>query len=502
MKKKLLALVLITALLLTMATGCGGGGTGEVKDSVVIAVSSDMDSLDPLHTSGGVDYQIYRNLFDTLVKESGDGVEPSIAESWSVSEDGMSYTFNLRDDVKFHDGTVLTADDVVFSISTAQESPYWADHTAAIKEAVALDDTTVKVELKYPYAPFLLAMTSICIVPEEAYTKAGDSFAQNPVGSGPYQFVSRQTGQNVVLTRFDDYFGDKASIKDVTFEVITESSTTLVALETGEVDFAQDIAMSQVSVAQENEDLKVEVLESTGLICLAMNNEAEPFTDVRVRQAFNYAINKENVITISQNGMASPAVSPFNEAYFGYSDQIKGYEYNVEKAKELLAEAGYPDGFEITLKIYDALSLPKDAQAIQEDLRNINVTVNIEMMEGNAYLQDMFNGNYEMGIVSISSSMPDVDNWDQFLVTDAGMNLFQYSNSEVDRIFEEAKKMNDDDKRSAVYEELTQILVDDAAMVPLYFISRTYVTNKDLEVKDLGTNGVHGVAAYCLSWKE
>ena len=504
MKKKMLAMLLIMAMLLTTVTGCGnsGSGNGEVKDSLVMAVEGDMDSLDPLHTSSGVDYKIYRNIFDTLVIEGADGVEPSLAESWTISDDGMSYTFALRQDVTFHNGEPMTAKDVVFSINTAKKSPYWADHTASIKDAAAEDDYTVRVNLNYQYAPFLLAMTSICIVPEAAYTEAGEDFAQNPVGSGPYKFVSHEAGQNIQLTRFDEYFGEPAAIKDVKFEVITEASTTLVALETGDVDFAQDIAMSQVVTAQDNPELNVEILTSSGLVCLALNNKEAPFNDVRVRQALNYAINRENIVTISQEGNASAATSPFNEAYFGYSDEVKGYEYNVEKAKALLAEAGYEDGLELTLKIYDAMSLKEDAQTIQDDLKKVNVSVKIEMMEANAYLQDIFNGNYQMGALPISSSMPDIDNWDQFLKTGAGMNLFMYSNEKVDQIFDEAKKMTDDDERRAAYKELTQILIDDAAMVPLYFIPRIYITNKNLIVKSTSGDGVHGIAAYNLSWAE
>ena len=502
MKKRMLAMIMAVLMLMSVLTACGnsanaGDSTGN-KDAVSIAISSDMGSLDPLHTSGGTDFQIYRNIFDALVKEGPNGVEPALAEDWTMSDDGLSYTFVIRKGVKFHNGEELKASDVVFSISTAQRSPYWADHTASIKQAVATDDNTVVVELNYPYAPFLLAMTSVCIVPEAAYTAAGDSFAQSPIGTGPYKFVSYKTGQSISLTRFDDYYGEPAAIRDVMFQVITESSTALISLETKQVNFAMDLAMSQVKVAESNPEFRVEELESSGLDCLLMNNTVAPFDDLRVRQAFNYAINKENVIAIAQEGIAQPADSPFNKTYFGYSDQIKGYEYNVEKAKSLLADAGYPDGFEVTLKTTDSMALTKDAQSIQEELRQIGVTVKIEMMEGNAYLQDIFNGNYQLGTMSVSSSIADIDNWDQFLTTDGGMNIFKYSNPRVDELFKEARVSSDDAFRKAKYEELTQIVVDDAAMVPLYFTVRTYIADKNLQVSY--ADGVHGVAAYSLSW--
>jgi peptide/nickel transport system substrate-binding protein len=507
MKKKMLGLFLATALLLTMVTACVNkasteGGTtvkAPVKDSVILAISGDMGTLDSLHSGAGMDKQIYKNIFDALVKNGASEVEPSLAENWKMSDDGLSYTFALKKGIKFHNGEVLKASDVVFSLTTAKASPYLAEQTAAIKEAVAVDDNTVRINLSYQYAPFLLSLTEIYIVPEKAYIEAGKAFGQKPIGTGAYKFVSHAVGQNVKLERFDEYYGGVAPIKNVTFKIITDPSAILIALQTKEVDFALDLAMVQVKSAKANPELNVAELEGNGLTCLIMNNSIKPFTNVKVRQALNYAINKENAIVLAEEGLGQPAVCPFNKTYFGYSDKIKGYEYNIEKAKALLTEAGYPNGFEVTLKTM-AGSLQKGAQSIQEDLRKIGVIVKIEMVEGNAYIQDITTGNYQIGNITISSSVPDIDFWDMFLSTKGGMNVFKYSNPKVDQLFTEAKKSSDTNVRLAKYQELTQILVDDAAMVPLYYMVRTYIADRDLKVGN--ADGVYGVSVNSLSWSK
>lgn len=505
MKKKVLCLLLVVTLLM-IVTACSDSentdvknGTKEqtAKDSVNIALNADITNLDPYATISQIDNLINVNLFDTLYKQDGTGeIVSSLAENSKMSDDGLSYTIDLKKGVKFHNGEEMKAYDVAFSLNTAKASPYLAGETEAIKEVSIIDDYSVRVDLNYFYSSLLSSLTSIYIVPEAVYTEADGAFGQKPVGTGAYQFISHETGQSVELLRFDEYFEGEAIIKSVHYKVITDPNVVLIALETGEIDLVVDLATSSTKEAKKNPDLAVKELESIGYNCLLMNNTVKPFDDVRVRQAFNYAINKGKVIEFAEEGMGAPSISPINKQFFDYSDNIKGYEYNVENAKKLLTDAGYPNGFEVSLKSLEPLK--KSAQSIQEDLRQIGITANIELMEQNAYVQEIMIGNYQIGNMSFGPARPDVDLLGAFYSSHGELNIFKYANPRVDQLFTEGKAVVDIDARLEIYEELMKILIEDAVDVPLYHPVRTIVSDKNLNIGY--ANATWGVRLNTLSW--
>ncbi|HBW38700.1 ABC transporter substrate-binding protein [Desulfosporosinus sp. BICA1-9] len=506
MKGKMLAYLLVLALLVTMVSGCGGTGTTAktqpdkpVKDLIVLAINADMGSLDPLHTSTIVDNMIFKNIYDSLVNnDKSGGFVPSLAENWTVADDGVSYTFKLKKGVKFQNGEEFKASDVVFTVNAAMKSPYLASIMDPIKDAAALDDYTVKFNLKYAYSPFLLVLTRIYMLNEKAVTGAGNNYGQNPVGTGAYKFVKHDSGQRVVLERYDGYFNGPAPIKNVEFKVITDSNTTQIALESGEIDFAFGVPAISIQGIKANKALATHEFDAIHLTFVILNNTVKPFDNKLVRQAINYAIDKDALIQIVLEGMGKNAQSILNKLTFGYSENIKGYEYNPEKAKELLAQAGYPNGFKISFKTMDG-PLKKGAEVIQENLSKIGVTTSIEMCEQNAFNKDMMSGNYEMGNMGITL-IQDADSWDLVLKTKGGYNWERYSNPKVDELFSQGKKLTDKNERLAKYEKLVQIVNDDAPLVPLFHKMGIYFSRKDLKVGYIDASGYLKVAE--MSWEK
>src|SRR5690625_4295810 len=373
---------LITALLLILAlvvsacssgtedssseTGADGEDTGDTEEKVIIVgLEAEPTSMDAHQLS---DYNTSRTameLYNQLVrfKDGSTELEPDLAEKWDISEDGLEYTFYLRDDVEFHDGTPFNADAVKFSIDRQidPDHPFhdtgqypYADFTFGMVDSVeVVDEYEVKITLSEPFAPFLsnMAMHSASIVSPSAVEEFGDDFTANAVGTGPYKLVKWDPGVEVILEKNEDYFKGAPSIDKLIFKPITESETRLAELEVGNLDLIVNVPPDNLQYLREDD--RVQVLEEPSMHVwwTAFNTQIEPFDDVRVRQAFNYAINKESIIENILQGTGELANSPLPPIVWGHKPNVDNYPYDPEKAKELLEEAGYGDGLSITYSI-------------------------------------------------------------------------------------------------------------------------------------------------------
>lgn len=502
--------LLILSFILTMLVGCGSKdaqvseGKSSAKDvvdrdSVTIVLDADIATLDPMTSASTQDLRVFNNIYDTLLTRDKDGnFVPALAERWDISDDGLIYTFYLRKGVKFHNGEELKASDVVYTFNSARKSPYLEGQILALKEAKAVDDYTVQFVLSYAYSPFLLSIhDTIFILNEKAVADAGDSYGENPVGTGPYRFVKHDVGEKVVLERFDDCYSGKAPIKNVVYKVITDANTSLIALETGEVDFVYEIPMISIQSVKENKDLRTYEYDSIQLSYVLMNTEKEPFNNKLLRQALNYAIDKNTIIQVAEEGMAHEAKGVLSKDIFGYSEDVRGYAYNPEKAKELLVQAGYPNGLELTFKTMDG-TYKKAAELIQEDLRDIGITVNIELEEKNAYIQDLVGGNYEIGNISVSVGK-DADFYSLLFRTGEQANFSRYSNAEVDKMFEAARKEGEEAKRLELYKDIVEMLNDEGVIVPLYYPVNISASKASLNVGHIDSQGHTQV--YDMSWE-
>ncbi len=331
--KKFLAIALALVMCVGVLTGCGtttsnptpaATGSGASSNGIVIAIDADIDTLHPSDYSTTVELNVLNQIYDTLIYMNPDGAhdpEARLAETWEASDDGLTYTFHLRDDATFHDGTPVTAEDVVFSLELYQNSSYQNSFVNGLDYAEATDDHTVVCHLTSPYAPFLLGV-AVCHIASKAYYDSDpDAFVSNPIGSGPYKFVSRTRGSNVVLEAYDGYYRGVADIPSVTFEVIPNQATMAVALQTGEIDFAE---IDPVNISQLEGIDSVSTMEvaTSSFTYVTMNLDREPFNNVLVRQAINYALNRDNFVLMCYEGAAEPNSSICSPDRFGYSDDI------------------------------------------------------------------------------------------------------------------------------------------------------------------------------------
>jgi peptide/nickel transport system substrate-binding protein len=392
----------------------------------------------------------------------------------------------------------LKASDVVFTVRRAMESPYVGGSLISIDDVSAVDEYTVKFTLAYEYAPFLASFRDIYILNEKAVTAAGDDYGKNPVGTGPYKFVSHQAGQAVNLTRHDDYFKGAPPIKDVIWKVILNPATVGIAVEAGDIDLALNVPPGDIKRLEAVANLSSTPFELKSLNFMILNTTAPPFDNADVRKAVAYAVDRKALINMASDGFGTAADGIFNKFTFGFSPDVKPYPFDTVKAKELLVDAGYPDGFDVVIKTIDGV-FESQAIVLQSNLAAIGIRAKVEMMDQAAYLNDLFSLNYEMGNLAIALGM-DGDDWAMLFTSDGGMNMTGYENPELDRLFDEGRRETDTAKRAAIYKQAAQIVNDDAALISLYFTAGTYIHNKELNLGWIDSNGAFKASE--LTWSK
>lgn len=487
MKKTNMAIA--AALILAMGlTACGGSSSSssgssetaaaatestEGKTDLVIGAATEAVTLDPQGGWDGASLYVMRQLYNGLVKlDSNMEIVGDLAESWEFTSD-TSVTFKLKQGVKFHNGEEMKASDVVFSINRAKESAKVKSFTANIESVVADDDYTVTINTSVPYAPLMsnLCHTANSIVSEKAVEEAGDNFSTNPCGTGPFKFVSWDSGDKIVLSRNDDYFGGDVLPTSLTFKLIAENSSRTIALETGEIDLNLIVAAEDASRIESEDGVELVTSMSPKIEYVSMNQKVEPFNNKLVRQAINYAIDRESLNAVATAGYGVVTDSVMNMQINGYTDDVTHYEYDPEKAKELMAEAGYADGFSTTI-VCSGNTRSTEAQIIQGNLQEIGINLEITTMESTTLLEQINNGDYEMFIMSYNNTTGDPDTslymlFNSTVPASSGNRSFT-NIPEVDAALEQARLETDSDARNALYATVQDILTDEAVWVPLY----------------------------------
>ena len=497
MKKRL---ALLAAACLCMAVSMTSFAAD--KSDIVVAVDADVDTLHPTDFSTTVELGVLNQIYDTLLYYSPDGTkdpEPRIAESYEISDDGLDYTFHLRDDVTFHDGTPVTADDVVFSIELYKASEYQGSQISMLSSVEATDEHTVVCHLDAPYSPFLQGICSPMIASKAYYESSEDDFVNNPIGTGPYKFVSRAKGSNIKLEANEDYYRGAPEIKEVTFEVIPDSSTKAIALQTGEVNFAEIDSATKPQLEASPASSIAEV-PTSAFSYIAMNTEKEPFNDVKVRQAINYAIDRDNLVAVCYDGEAEVNSNICAKERFGYSDDQFQYTYDPEKAKELLAEAGIETPYDLG-EILVAEKYSNLATVIQNDLKAVGLDVTISVKEFNSYISDLQNGSY--GITALNMTLEgDTQTLEMAFTSDyIGIaNNARYSDEEMDKLFEQARTETDNDKRAEIFNEIFTKAQDEAIYAVMCNPMTLYAYNSDLTCPEFVLEGNYYL--YDFSWAE
>ena len=457
------------------------------KNVLVIGHVAELQTLDPAQSVTISDFRILSNMYEGLLhyKDGSLEVEPGLATSWTVSPDGKTYTFKLREGVKFHDGTPFNAEAVKFDLDrvTDKNHPYYNTGPfpfvfllGPIERTEVVDPMTVAIHLSAPYAPMLTMLASavggLAGVSPAAVMKYGKEFSRHGGGTGPFKFKLWESSQRFVLEANKEYWGGAPKVEGLVFRPIIDENARVSEMLSGGTDLTIEVPPD--NVANFKDASKFTYYEQPGphLWYLLLNTKEKPFDDKRVRQAANYAINKEAMVNQILKGTATVAAGPTPAAFsWAHDNDLKPYPYDPAKAKALLAEAGYPNGVDVTFYVTESgsgmLSPILMGTAIQADLQAVGIRAKIETYEWNTFLGKIIpgmEGKAQIAELSFMTQDPDMHPA-LALRTGGAVNSGRYSNPKVDELIDAGRAESDPAKRAAIYKQLQDIVADDAPWV-------------------------------------
>lgn len=529
MKKRILALMLASAMVFSLAA-CGGGSTsGDKKETdsapentgavteipagesvsqdadIVAAVNVDFTTLDPLDTSDTLSGDVQRMLYDGLFGFDEDmNIIPMLATDYEANDDATEYVFKLRQGVSFSDGTPWNAD------AAKANFDRWADKDLGLKRTTFLcntlkscevvDEYTIKVTLNNPFGAFINNLAhpaTVCVSPT-LIAKGSEACAEEACGTGQYTFTEWVPGEYLKVELKKDWWGYEAGLaesdagfKSVTFKPVTESATRVAMIQSGDAQMIWPVPAENIDALKGDSNVVIGAEEGIVVRYLMMNNQKAPFNDVRVRQAINYAINKEAYCAVVKNGYATPAKSVIGSAVQFYKANDP-YPYDIEKAKELLADAGYPDGFTTSIMFSNTTANTKQCEFIKQQLEQVGIKVELNGMES-AIVNEKVQGNYpsgaeaevEMYVIGWSPSTGDAD-WGirPLLAIESeppmSYNICYYENEEVDQLLKDGLNTADVEARKAAYEKAQDIIWEESPLVCLASDMNTWANAKNI----------------------
>ena len=456
--------------------------------TLVVGLVAEPVNLDPPQVTDLNSNRVGRRIVETLVTfpEESTQIVPGLAESWTISKDGLQYTFKLRRGITFHDGTPLNAEAVKFSIERQinpshpayklGKYPFANFFFGNVKAVEVLSEERVAFLLNEARASFIavLAQGAASIVSPTAVMKWGPDYPTHPVGTGPFRFASWDRGQRVVLEKNPTYWKYPVKVERVIYRPIVEDQARLTELLTGTLDVIVGVPADFVSQLEQN--AKITLLKQVGahVWYFGMNNQKKPFDDKRVRQALNYAVNKDAIVKDVLKGTGAASRGPVLPGTWGADPALKPYPYDPERAKKLLAEAGYPSGFSTTLWVPESgsgMQAPVAMSTVmQSNLKAVGVNVSLQTMEWGAYLAKLRTKEQELFALSWMAGTEDPDMVMYPLLhssqwTPVGPNRALYKNARFDTLLQQARLTTDQAKRAQLYREAQRVLVDDAPWV-------------------------------------
>lgn len=483
MKKKLFSLFFTALLTMAVLGGCGPDGTGESSGddssklepvyggSVVVGIQQDIDSLDPHKAMAAGTKEILFNIFEGLVKPDENGnLIGAVASDYKISENSLVYTFTLRDNVKFHNGSAVTAEDVKYSLErvsglldgTALISTL-SSAKGGIQKVDILDEKTVQVTVGSANTELIYSFVA-AIIPKGS----GEEASAAPIGTGPFSFVSYKPQEGIVLAKNPDYWQEGLPYLDqVNFKIVGSAETALMELQGGSVDIYAYLTDSQAQVLQGTGAFNLAASPSNVVQALFLNNKVAPLDNVKVRQAIHYALDKDEINEFVGGGkgtLISSAMLPTLTDYYLNLNDVYGNKANVEKAKELLKEAGYPNGFDLTIAIPSNYEFHmQTGQVVVEQLKAAGINAAIQSMDWNTWLEDVYNGrNYTATISGITCG----DLTPGYLLnrfqTNSTKNFINFADRQYDEIYLKTQAELDLTKKAEYYKQLQQILCDNA----------------------------------------
>jgi len=477
----------LAALLLVLAGLAGGAAGAPPKDAIVIGLVAEPVTMDPPQITDLNSARVTKRIFEGLVgQELGSyKLVPGLAQSWDISRDGLTYTFRLRPNVTFHDGTPFNAEAVkfVFERQLNDKGPYYATGTypyvkgflGNVAGVEVLDASTVQIKLKAPLTPFLqyLAHQSLFMFSPESLKKWGKDVVKHPVGTGPFKLETWEPGVKVVLARHDQYWGGAPKIRQAIYVPIVEAQARLVALKTGDIDLTMDVPPDSLDELRRDPNLVVAESNSSAVWYVTLNTRHPILKDRRVRQALNHAVNKEAIIRDILRGTAIVSRGPISPVYGPYYEENTArYPHDLEKARALLKDAGYAGGFELGFLVPESgsgMQSPVEmATVIQANLAQIGVRAKIQTMEWGAYLRKYLE-QPDMAEMSWNPSIGDPDHMMYMLLSSdrfpPAFNSGYYQNDRVDDLLRRARTTLDEKARVPLYKEAQKLVVEDAPWI-------------------------------------
>ncbi len=514
--KKFISLLLVMVLALGVLAGCGGGSSntpsgntpsgggnsnygsykGSAKDTFKMGSSSEPQSMDPAQSKDMVTWMYILQVYDTLVKCDYSTKEyvPGIATDWTYNSDNTELTFTLRDGVKFHNGELLTADDAVWSLQRALESSFTAQINGSMDHWEKVDDKHIKLVLKYAYAPIMevLVTPSWGLVSRKAVEEAqaaGKEFGREMFngGSGAYKLLEWQSGAGMKFERFDDYYAGVPAIKYVETTFIADQSAGGIALENGTLDYFYGIPNSDTEHLKEVPSLTAyQLTEGAGLHDITFNVTDGVFTNKKLRQAIAYAIDREEITIAGTNGDGLVATCYTSVGSNGDQPDYQWYEQDLDKAKQLLAEAGYPNGLTVTFRQDSSKTYMVPAEVMQAQLKKVGINVEFDKVERATWTDMVGNKRqYDATLRMVTLNVNDVDYiLTRRLTSDMignANNYAGYQNPEFDKLVAQARAETDDAKRKAIYKQCFDIIKEDVPVIPLYTSAGVQFTSNKLK---------------------
>lgn len=519
MKKKILILLALFTMIVSLA-GCNGNETengnanedttnetvntgGNIRDELIIGLSAEPATLDPHIQSGQATRLIKQNLYRGLVGfQADEKIDMEIAESYEISDDNLTYTFKIKSDAVFHDGSPITAEDVKFSIERIMDentgATFGNDFRLVVDSVSVVDDKTVDIKLKAPTAPFIEMLTlPESVIVSKQWVENGGDFNENPVGNGPYKFVSWEKGREILLTKDDNFYkSDKPKTNNLRFTFIPDATTRSNALRTEEVYLIDYVPSNEVIAFEKEPGIEVDISEAPFMM-LQFNTEEGPLSDARVRRAIAYAVDRQAVIDTAFMGRGTPLYGfPTRVGQNGYDGKFENYfSHDIEKAKELLAEAGYPDGFKTKILATSTYEFhEKTALVVQDSLKQIGIEAEVELPDWATRIERSNVGDYEILVSGTAGNIVDMD-WatNYYLSGPTRMNSSPgFSDPEIDRLLNLGRETLDEEERIKIYDEFRERALEQSNFVYLNYREQSFARRDYVD----GFKNLDGILTY------
>ena len=464
--------------------------------------STDSDNLDPVTNDGNVNIWYFMSIYDQLVRVAPDGItlEPALAESWEISDDGITYTFHLREGVVFSDGTPFTSDDVIYSWTRAANDPdeHWTftltalqrDENGQVQGISAPDEKTVVVELAQPWSPFLsdVAMFNMSIISRAFAEGNEETLVETAMGTGPFALQEWKRGETLTLVKNPNYWEEGLPLLDsVVVSVVPDDNARILQIQGGELDAMMDVPSSRVPELQMDPNLKVYQFPSTLTQYITLNTRNEPLNDVHARRALQYATDRQTLVDVVLFGVGIPATSFMPKGALYWNDALTPYTYDVEAAKAELAQSATPEGFPLELKIRGGS--PDDetlATALKDMWSQIGVEVTITPVEGTTLNDDYNNQNFQAMTNYWTNDIIDPDELVAYAILPESSQAFQtgWMNEEAQQLAKDGAAEPDSAKRDEMYRRIQEIYHEESPMLALYY--RPYLDITTIKVHNFG----------------